>query len=195
VTDAPSFVTVSGSSSGTGTHVVTLSVAANAGADRSGVLSVAGQRVSITQTGQTVTPPPPAPVPPVPPTPPTPTGPSQNDAVGHWTGTITAKQPCSVGVPWATYKWTATIKRDGEAFAFVWWDSFIEETRTVQMPVLDRSTRDFTFTSEDEYDTIVLDGRFSEDWQRLSGTVSGHIDCVTKVEPLSGTFEGKRTGS
>jgi hypothetical protein len=70
----------------------------------------------------------------------------------------------------------------------------VEQTLTVPVPVLDPGRRTFSLTLEDDYDTIVLDGTFSEDWQRVSGTVSGHIDCVTKVEPLSGTFEGKRTG-
>jgi hypothetical protein len=76
-------------------------------------------------------------------------------------------------------------------FTFTWRDSYFEQQMVRTFP----TNQTFTFTISDEYDFFTLTGRFSTDYQSLSGEVTGRIDCLTSVRTTTGSWQGRRTGS
>lgn len=179
-----SIVTITSATSGTGTVTVNFTVAANTGGARAGSVTVNGLSLFINQPGQAAAPAPtPSPSP-------SPSGPSSDDAVGRWTGTVSASNPCSVGSPTGTYPWTGTLTKSGSTFTLEWRDAYFETTSRISFP----ATSSFTFTIRDQFDSFVLTGQFAADWQSLSGSLATSIDCVTSIRTGTGTWTGRRTG-
>lgn len=112
-------------------------------------------------------------------------------AVGRWEGTIFATNPCSVGEPIGRYQWTGQFTASGGNFTLTWRDAYFESTMTRTFA----AGPTFTFTINDQFDTITLTGRFGADFQSLTGEVAGRIDCVTVVRNTTGTWEGRRIGA
>ena len=206
VTTQPGFVSVN-PLGGRGTTTFGVTVSANTGAARSGSLTINGTNIPISQLGTatTTTPPPttPAPTPTPTPTPsPSPTPPSpptgtQADTVGQWCGTVSVNQPCGQLFP-ASYTWRATITRSGSAYSMALFTTFSFETRNIPVPAVG-ADRSFEFNWNDpEIDLILhLRATFAADFQSLSGTVASTIICNPSNPPqaLSGTWQGRRTGS
>ena len=169
-----SFITITSGASSTGNGTVSFTIAANSGAQRTGTLTIAGQTVAVTQSAATAPPP---------------TGPGA--AVGSWTGTFSASQPCSVGTSTGHYTWSGTIVLNGTTFLITWSDTFFGDTRQVSFPATNSSP--ISFVVSDPLVTVTFRGQFAADWQSVAGSLNGVVLC-NGTYPLNGNWEGHRVG-
>lgn len=171
VTSAPTWVSFT-NAGGRGNGSISFTVSASDGTQRTGNIVVNGMNITLNQLATSTTS-------------------GADAAVGQWSGTLTSTVPCLSGNPTRTFNWTGTITRSGNNFTFAWRDSYFATTMTRSFPV----AQTFTMTINDQFDTFTLVGTFASDYQSITGTMTGRVDCVQDKPPVSGTWSGRRTGS
>jgi hypothetical protein len=170
VTTAPSWVTFS-NAGGRGNGTISFTVSASDGNQRTGGITVNNMNITLNQLA-------------------TATASGPDAAVGQWSGAVFASNPCSQGSPVGRYNWTGRLSRSGNTFTFVWHDAYFGFDMTRTFPV----GQSFSFVINDQYDTFTLTGTFASDYQSLTGTLNGVIDCVVARPTVTGNWNGTRSG-
>lgn len=166
VTSAPTWITITGGG-GRGNGTISFTVSASDGNQRTGSITVNNMSISLNQVSGLLSP------------------------EGQWAGTVSATNPCSVGNPIGVYNWTGTVTRVGNNYNLSWRDAYFATTMNRTFPV---GATSFTIIINDQFDTFTLVANMAADFQSLTGSVNGSIDCVTSRRPTTGTWTGRRTG-